>query len=109
MQQKDFVINALLKNGKVATLSQLYHATEVSSWQTKTPFASIRRILQTNKEFFKIQPGLWGLSEFKNEILAKFEIKNEKIVAENEFTHSYYQGIIAQIGNIRKFKTYIPP
>ncbi|MBP3207417.1 MAG: hypothetical protein J6M21_04040, partial [Campylobacter sp.] len=64
MQQKDFVINALLKNGKVATLSQLYHSTEVSSWQTKTPFASIRRILQTNKEFFKIQPGLWGLSEF---------------------------------------------
>lgn len=109
MQQKYFVINALLKNGKVATLSQLYHATEVSSWQTKTPFASIRRILQTNKEFFKIQPGLWGLSEFKNEILAKFEIKNEKIVAENEFTHSYYQGIITQIGNIRKFKTYIPP
>lgn len=107
-QQKHFVIEALIKQGNVATLSQLYHLTDVSSWPTKTPFASIRRILQTNAEFFKIQPGLWGLTEYKKEILEKFAIKNGKMVGENEFTHAYYQGIIAEIGNKKQFKTFIP-
>jgi hypothetical protein len=107
-QQKYFVIDALLKQGKVATLSQLYHFTDVSSWETKTPFASIRRILQTNSEFFRIQPGLWGLTEYKQEIFEKFAIKNDEIIKENEFTHSYYQGIIAEIGNKKHFKTFVP-
>ncbi|WP_170018841.1 hypothetical protein [Campylobacter sp. RM16190] len=107
MKQKDFVIKAMVENGNLATFSQLYRLTDVSSWQTKTPFATIRRIVQTNKEFFKIQPGLWGLSEFKSEILSKLNIK--EITRENEFTHSYFQGIIAQIGNLRNFYTYIPP
>ncbi|MFL1705953.1 hypothetical protein ACHJH3_02990 [Campylobacter sp. MOP7] len=107
MKQKDFVIQAMLKNGNLATLSQLYKLTDVSSWQTKTPFATIRRIVQTNKEFFKIQPGLWGLSAFKDEILSKFNLK--EIATQSEFTHSYFQGIITQIGNLRNFHTYVPP
>lgn len=89
-------------------MSQLYYATDISSWKTKTPFASIRRILQTNPEFFKIQPGLWGLSDYKKEILEKFSIKNNRISDNNEFTHTYYQGIIAEIGNSRNFKTFVP-
>ena len=89
-------------------MSQLYYATDISSWKTKTPFASIRRILQTNPEFFKIQPGLWGLSDYKKEILEKFSIKNNRISGSNEFTHTYYQGIIAEIGNSRNFKTFVP-
>lgn len=107
MKQKDFVIQAMLENGNLATLSRLYRLTDVSSWQTKTPFATIRRIVQTNKEFFKIQPGLWGLSAFKDEILSKFNLK--EIATQSEFTHSYFQGIITQIGNLRNFHTYIPP
>ncbi|MBO7081565.1 MAG: hypothetical protein J6V99_05975 [Neisseriaceae bacterium] len=107
-KQKHYVIDALLKQGNVATLSQLYHLTDVSSWKTKTPFASIRRILQENDEFFKIQPGLWGLSDYKQEILDKFAIKDETIINENEFTHSYYQGIIAEIGNKKRFRTFVP-
>lgn len=89
-------------------MSQLYYATDISSWKTKTPFASIRRILQTNAEFFKIQPGLWGLSDYKKEILEKFSIRNNRISGSNEFTHTYYQGIIAEIGNSRNFKTFVP-
>lgn len=106
--QKHDVIDALSRQGNVATLSQLYYATDISSWKTKTPFASIRRILQTNPEFFKIQPGLWGLSDYKKEILEKFSIKNNRISDNNEFTHTYYQGIIAEIGNSRNFKTFVP-
>ncbi|MCD8213437.1 MAG: hypothetical protein LUC34_05260, partial [Campylobacter sp.] len=60
MTQKDYIIDAMKQNGQTATLSQLYKLTDVSSWGTKTPFATIRRIVQTNKEFFKIQPGFWG-------------------------------------------------
>ncbi|MBQ7627096.1 MAG: hypothetical protein IJS87_08645 [Rhodocyclaceae bacterium] len=106
--QKHDVIDALSRQGNVATLSQLYYATDISSWKTKTPFASIRRILQTNAEFFKIQPGLWGLSDYKKEILEKFSIRNNRISGSNEFTHTYYQGIIAEIGNSRNFKTFVP-
>ena len=47
----------------MATLVDLYHKTDVSTWGSKTPFASIRRIVQTNKEFYKVRAGLWGLCE----------------------------------------------
>lgn len=102
MKQKDFVIKALSENGGIATLSELYRLTDTSTWRTKTPFASIRGILQTNKEFFRIKPGLWGLSEQKDKISKQILSDDEK------FTHSYYQGIIANIGNLRKFNTFIP-
>lgn len=96
------------KLGGLATLSQLYGSTDVSSWQTKTPFATIRRIVQTSREFFKIQPGLWALKEYESEILKNFDIKSDGILKDGDFSHAYYQGIIAQIGNIRKFHTFIP-
>lgn len=56
-----------------------------------------------------MQSGLWALKECENEVLKKFKIdtKNEKSI--NEFTHSYFQGIIVEIGNLRKFDTYVPP
>ena len=32
----------------------------------KTPFASIRRIVQLDKNIYKIKPGLYGLTKFKS-------------------------------------------
>ncbi len=61
MKQKDYVIEVMRKNGGYATLRQLNSLVDVSTWGTKTPFASIRRIVQLNDEFFRIQPGLWTL------------------------------------------------
>ena len=63
MSQKERVVEALASLGGMATLFDLYHKTDVSTWGSKTPFASIRRIVQTNKEFYKIRAGLWGLCE----------------------------------------------
>ena len=63
MTQKQCVIEALAKLGGMATFSQLYAKTDTSKWGTKTPFASIRGIVQTNKEFYKVRAGLWGLCE----------------------------------------------
>ena len=63
MNQKECVVEALANLGGMATLFDLYHETDVGTWGSKTPFASIRRIVQTNKEFYKIRAGLWGLCE----------------------------------------------
>lgn len=101
-------------NGGYATLSYLYEKVlKVPDvvWKTKTPFASIRRIVQDNRFFFKIKPGLWALKTHKNELpIEVFSlIEEEKQVEEGKFTHSFYQGMIVEIGGFKGFKTYIPP
>lgn len=109
MKQKEYVIEAMKRNGGYATLQQLNRMVDFSTWGTKTPFATIRRIVQTNYDFFKIQPGLWALKEFEKEVLCKFEINTKSEKSVNEFTHSYFQGIIVEMGNMRKLNTYVPP
>lgn len=108
MLQKDYVIEAMRANGGYATFQQLNKLVDCSSWGTKTPAATIRRIVQKNDEFFRIQSGLWALKEYENEVNKKFKIQNKSEKSLNEFTHSYFQGIIAEIGNIRKLGTYVP-
>src|SRR5688572_17716252 len=68
MKQDDAVIEAMKQNGGYATLGQLYHLVDTSSWKTQTPHASIRRIVQNNPIFFKIKPGLWALAEYRDEL-----------------------------------------
>lgn len=109
MKQKEYVIEAMKENGGYATFQQLNYLVDYSTWGTETPFASIRRIVQTNDEFFKIQPGLWALKEFENDVLRKFRINKSSEQSIDNFTHSYFQGIIVEIGNIRKHNTYVPP
>ena len=108
MKQKEYVIDAMMANGGYATLQQLNQIVDFSTWETKTPFASIRRIVQTNNEFFKIQPGLWALKECEEQVLKKFDIKQKDKKSTCEFTHSYFQGIIVEIGNLRNYDTYVP-
>lgn len=115
MKQHEAVIKVMEGKGGYATLGLLYQeALNVPgvTWKTKTPFASIRRIVQDSRFFFKIKPGLWALKSYKNnlphEVLSL--IKEDKLrEEEKKFTHSYYQGLIIEIGNIKGFNTYIPP
>ena len=61
MKQNEAVILTLEKLGGVATLGQLNQEVfKISDceWKTKTPFASIRRIVQLDKNIYKIKPGL---------------------------------------------------
>ena len=109
MQQKEYVIEAMKKNGGYATFQQLNNMVDFSSWGTKTPYASIRRIVQTNSEFFRIQPGLWALKEYEKQVMDSFNVDFKNQSSVNEFTHSYFQGIIVEIGNLRKLNTYVPP
>ena len=115
MKQHEAVIKVMEEKGGYATLGLLYQeAFNVPgvTWKTKTPFASIRRIVQDGRFFFKIKPGLWALKSYKNnlpyEILSLID-KNNLEEEEKKFTHSYYQGLIVEIGNIKGFNTYIPP
>lgn len=109
MEQKEYVIEAMEKNGGYATFQKLNSSVDFSEWGTKTPYASIRRIVQTNKEFFRIEAGLWGLTEQKETILKKLDIKDGDKKSMADFTHGYIQGIITEIGNKKHYSTYIPP
>lgn len=117
MNQREAVINVMEKNGGYATLGYLYENTlKVPNviWKTKTPYASIRRIVQDEKYFFKIQPGLWALNDFRdklpNEVSTLIEDKLSDKNREMELsTHSFYQGLIIELGKMKGYKTYIPP
>jgi hypothetical protein len=107
--QTEQVIEAMRQNGGYATFGQLNHIIDFSAWKTKTPQATVRRIVQESNAFFKIQPGLWALREFENEVLNKFQLKTKDKKQTELFTHSYYQGLVVEIGNMKKFQTCIPP
>ena len=72
--QASQVIEAMRNEGGYATLRRLNEIVDFSSWTTKTPEATVRRIVQQDNSFFKIQPGLWALEEMRDEVLRKFEI-----------------------------------
>lgn len=106
--QTEQVVEAMRQNGGYATLGQLNHIVDFSMWKTKTPQATVRRIVQENDDFFKIQPGLWALKEFEHDVLSKFQLKTSDKKRAELFTHSYYQGLVVEIGNMNRFQTYIP-
>lgn len=108
MSQKDNVIDAMRRNGGYATFQQLNQIVDFSTWKTKTPQASIRQIVQIHDEFFRIKPGLWALSECKDDVLKRFNIVENNSKSDDTFTHSYYQGMIVELGNMHKYKTYVP-
>ncbi len=108
MTQKDDVIKAMEEHGGYATFQQLNNIVDTSMWKTKTPAASIRRVVQTNNEFFRIKPGLWALTGHKEDVLKKFKIEASNKNSDDLFTHTYYQGIVVEIGNIKRYKTYVP-
>lgn len=108
LTQTQQVINTLREQGGYATLGNLYHLVDTSTWATKTPNGSIRRIVQQSQEIFKIQPGLWALEECRDKVMQIFELKPGNKKSEEQFTHGYYQGLLVEIGKFRQLKTYVP-
>lgn len=106
--QEHQVIETMRKEGGYATLRRLNEIVDFSSWKTKTPEATVRRIVQDSKQFFKIQPGLWALEDFREEVMRKFELKPGNKQSEEQFSHSYYQGLLVEIGKFRHLTTYVP-
>lgn len=111
MKQYEAVVLAMQHNGGYATLGQLYQAVPKipdCAWTTKTPFASIRRIVQTHDDFFKIRPGLWALTSEKEKVLRMFSGKQVQD-REREYSHYFFQGLVVEIGNLKGFETFVPP
>lgn len=111
MKQYEAVIEVMMERGGYATLGELYKDVfkiENVKWGTQTPFASIRRIVQDERFFFKIRPGLWALKSKKAEVLERFEIVEKRNKEDFNFTHAYYQGLLLEIGKLKKMQTYVP-
>jgi hypothetical protein len=106
MNQREAVVEAMKVNGGYATLGHLYKealAIPGVKWETKTPFKSINRIVQDPRYFFKIRPGLWALLEAKDKLPADLRSRPKP-----ESDHSYYQGLLVELGNLKKQQTFVP-
>lgn len=115
MKQYEAVIETLDKLGGIATLGELNREVfkiKDCEWKTKTPFASIRRIVQQTKGIYKIKPGLYGLEKYRKQledrgIIVETE-KNKDSDNVKTFNHTYYQGILLIIGKYHNMQTFIP-
>ncbi len=112
MKQHEVVQLALAQNGGFATLGQLYQVvTKMPEWESDslTPYASIRRIVQQTPGIFRIRPGLWGLEAQKAAIGVQLALPEyapqEKV---ETYSHSYYQGLLIEIGNLQHLETAVP-
>lgn len=115
MKQYEAVIETLRRLGGCAKFGQLNQEVfkiEDCQWNTKTPFASIRRIVQDRKEIFRIRPGIWALEEYRSILAARGIVAQDATNCDSEqvreFNHSYYQGLLLHIGNMKKLATYVP-
>lgn len=112
MKQYEAVIKVMESKGGYATLGSLNQEVlkiKECEWKTKTPFASIRRIVQDKKLFFKIRPGLWALLAYKEKLPPEIlSAKNLPKSAQEEYNHTYYQGQLVEIGNLKGYQTFIP-
>lgn len=112
MRQHDAVIKVMEQNGGFATLGFLNQEVLKMpgvEWKTKTPFASIRRIVQDERIFFKIKPGLWSLLSYKDKLPQNILPTVALPEREQElFNHSYYQGLLVEIGKLKKYETFVP-
>lgn len=115
MKQYEAVILTLEKLGGVATLGQLNQEVfkiKECVWKTKTPFASIRRVVQTDENIYKIKPGLYGLVRLRKDIESRGLIaeteKNRNSKEMIESNHPYYQGLLLTVGSLKGLDTYVP-
>ena len=110
------VLSALENLGGIATLSQLNRALLAPGgagldWKTRTPEATIRRIVRTNPaRIHVLKPGLYCLTELAAQFERDYNIPPEGDIPRRveERNHWYYQGLLVEIGNARNYKTYVP-
>lgn len=104
MTQNEQVVEAMERCGGYATFTELNQCVDTSLWETMTPAATIRRIVQTHpKLFYRIVPGQWGL------VSQRRRIEGAGADGRNlEYTHGYYQGLLVDVGNAEEYKTFVP-
>ncbi len=115
MRQYEAVIQTIEQLGGIATLNQINQNVfkiEDCVWNTKTPFASVRRIVQQTAGIYKIRPGLYALESYRKDLEKKgiypIDSKNKDSKEVLDFNHTYYQGLLIEIGNLRALGTFVP-
>ena len=115
MTQAQAVIETINKFGGIATLSQINQKVfeiEDCVWGTKTPFASIRRIVRHTPGIFVVRKGVYALEDFREELrkngVVEQTSENKDSDEVKTFNHSYYQGLLLEIGNAKKLGTFVP-
>lgn len=115
MTQTQAVIQAIESLGGVAPLAQIYQTAlslEGCTWGTKTPHASIRRIVRHTDAIYVVRKGLYALESYRTELakdgIIEVNKANEESKEVKEFSHSYYQGLLIKVGNLRHFNTFVP-
>jgi hypothetical protein len=110
------VVSALQELGGIATLSQLNRCLldpggDAIKWSTKTPEATIRRIVRNTPDHIHVlKPGLYCLQELAERYAKDYDLSPEGDVPPDvaDRNHWYYQGLLIEIGNDRGYKTYVP-
>jgi hypothetical protein len=115
MTQAQAVIETIEALGGIATLNQINQnifKIEDCVWKTKTPFASVRRIVQQTDGIYKIKPGLYALETHRKQLEEEgIKVQTEKNKDSEEvktFNHAYYQGLLLEIGKMRHLSTFVP-
>ena len=114
--QWEQVVSALDELGGIATLSQLNRhllapGKDATKWATKTPEATIRRIVRnTPGHIHVLKPGLYCLQRLAATLEKDYALPQEGDVPPRvaERNHWYYQGLLLEIGKARNYKTYGP-
>ena len=105
--QHEQVVAVVKKLGGIATLSKLYQEVDTRCWKTRTPDATIRRIVQYDKRLAKIKAGLYCMAE-KFAVYSKQYDENSSSVESHNLNHHFYQGLLLQIGKARECEVYVP-
>lgn len=115
MTQNEAVIQTIENLGGMATLGLInQHIFEIKDckWKSKTPFASIRRIVRQTPNIYRIKPGLYALESHRKNLEANGYIEeteeNKSSKTVQDFSHAYYQGLLVEMGNMRGMGTFVP-
>ena len=118
MKNKDLTYSeaieqVMLNNGFYAPLRLLYKEIwlykDKSKIRGKTPHMTIQERVQRDDRFVRLRSGIYGLKKHLDDLPDEYNpniIKSKE--EENIITHSHIQGMLLEIGNIKKFKTFSP-
>jgi len=97
----------MLNNGYLASLQHIYKEfPKYRPLTGKTPFKTIQERVQRDNRFTRIGVGVYGLTEFLQNIQKAEMPKKKKERA--EFQHTRIQGMLLEIGEQRQYGTYTP-
>ncbi len=101
----DAIESVMLKNGYFAPLSLIYREFEKYRTKTgKTPDKTIQERVQRDPRFTRIGFGVYGLTEYLNRLPRVIEPQEKR--QKQEYAHTRIQGMLLEMGEMRRFATY---